>query len=98
MKPKPDPEMIDDENPEWTDDNFARAVPFSRLPPLLRETLASVPHVVIAEPPGSGLKFVPLPIREDIVAMFQATGEGWEQRINDVLHEWIAANFPFDRN
>jgi uncharacterized protein (DUF4415 family) len=98
MQPKPDPERTDDENPEWTDADFARAVPFARLPPLLRETLASMPHVVVAEPPGDGLKFVPLPIREDIVAMFRVTGEGWEQRINDVLHEWITANFPFDRN
>jgi uncharacterized protein (DUF4415 family) len=52
---------------------------------------------VIEEPVGTeGPKFVAVPIAEDIVAMFQATGDGWEQRMNDVLKEWILANFPFD--
>jgi len=27
-----DPELIDDDNPEWTDEMFARAVPFSGCP------------------------------------------------------------------
>jgi uncharacterized protein (DUF4415 family) len=96
MKPKPDPELIDDENPEWSDQDFARAVPFSRLPPALQATFRSTPHIVIEERAGTGPKFVAVPIAEDIVAMFQATGDGWEQRMNDVLKEWILANFPFD--
>lgn len=36
----PDPELIDDENPEWTDEMFARAVPFSGLPPELQKLLS----------------------------------------------------------
>ena len=34
---KPNPELIDDENPEWADEMFARAVPFSGLPPGIAE-------------------------------------------------------------
>ena len=39
---KPDPELIDDENPEWTDEDFAKAVPFSGLPDELQNRLSSL--------------------------------------------------------
>ena len=38
--------MIDDENPEWTDEDFARAVPFSALPAELQQLLSSEKRVV----------------------------------------------------
>jgi hypothetical protein len=41
----PDPELIDDDNPEWTDEMFARAVPFSGLPQELQELLSSPKHI-----------------------------------------------------
>jgi len=41
----PDPEMIDDENPEWTDEMFARAVPFSGLPQELQALLSGERHI-----------------------------------------------------
>jgi hypothetical protein len=37
--------MIDDENPEWTDEMFARAVPFSALPAELQKLLSEEKHV-----------------------------------------------------
>jgi uncharacterized protein (DUF4415 family) len=95
MNPKPDPEMIDDESPEWTDEDFARAVPFSQLPPALQATLMSQPRIVIVEPAGAGPTFESVPIRDDIVGAFQMTGDDWEQRINEVLQDWLAANFRF---
>jgi hypothetical protein len=42
----PNPELIDDENPEWTDEDFARAVPFSALPVELQQLLSSEKRVV----------------------------------------------------
>jgi hypothetical protein len=42
----PEPEMIDDENPEWTDEDFARAIPFSALPAKLQRLLSSEKRVV----------------------------------------------------
>ena len=42
---KPDPELLDDENPEWTEEDFARAVPFSALPPELQAVLSTPPVV-----------------------------------------------------
>jgi len=38
--PIPDPELIDEENPEWTEEDFAQAVPFSGLPKELQELLS----------------------------------------------------------
>ena len=43
--PVPDPELIDDENPEWTDEMFARAVPFSGLSQELQTLLSGEKHV-----------------------------------------------------
>lgn len=37
---KPNPELIDDENPEWTEEDFAKAVPFSALPAELQKLLS----------------------------------------------------------
>ncbi len=42
----PDPGLIDDENPEWTDEMFARSVPFSALPAELQALLSEEKHIV----------------------------------------------------
>lgn len=42
---KPNPELIDDENPEWTEEAFAKAVPFSAVPAELQELLKSPKQV-----------------------------------------------------
>ena len=36
---RPNPEMIDSENPEWTDEEFAKAVPLDGLPADLQDLL-----------------------------------------------------------
>jgi uncharacterized protein (DUF4415 family) len=95
MNQKPNPELVDDENPEWTDADFARAVPFAHLPPELRETLASARQgvVVVAEP---GQDFVTVPLHEELVAPFRATGPGWQARLNAALRDWLEAHSPGD--
>jgi hypothetical protein len=42
---RPNPELIDDENPEWTEEDFAKAVPFSGLPAELQALLSEEKHV-----------------------------------------------------
>jgi hypothetical protein len=37
---RPNPELIDVENPEWTEEDFAKAVPFSDLPAELQNLLS----------------------------------------------------------
>jgi len=41
----PDPELIDEENPEWTTEDFANAVPFTGLPKQLQELLSQPKHI-----------------------------------------------------
>jgi hypothetical protein len=36
----PNPELIDEDNPEWSEEDFAKAVPFSGLPKELQELLS----------------------------------------------------------
>jgi hypothetical protein len=38
---RPNPELIDAENPEWTEEDFANAIPFSGLPVELQNLLSS---------------------------------------------------------
>jgi hypothetical protein len=42
---KPNPELIDDENPEWTEEDFAKAVPFSGLPLEMQKLLSGEKHL-----------------------------------------------------
>jgi uncharacterized protein (DUF4415 family) len=93
MRPKPDPELIDDENPEWTDEDFARAVPFSALPPGLQQTLTSAPHHISARDQSD---LVPVLLREEVVEAFRSSGPGWEERINGILGDWLADHSPDD--
>ena len=75
MKPQANPEMIDEENPEWTDGDFSRAVSgrefFAKLGlpvPVLRENVA-------------------LPV--DVVAAYRATGNEWQAKMEAVLRDWL---------
>jgi hypothetical protein len=43
---RPNPELMDDENPEWTEEDFAKAVPFSGLPLELQALLSEPKHLV----------------------------------------------------
>jgi uncharacterized protein (DUF4415 family) len=77
---KPDPCMTDDENPEWTDEDFKRAVP-ARL---------SHPDLVEAWEREKGLprpvqQVISIRIDQDVLATFKATGKGWQKRMNAAL-------------
>jgi len=74
-----------DENPEWTEADFARARPASEVfPP---EVLAA-----FSKPrgrPRSAAPKVPVKLRidPDVLEVFKATGAGWQTRINALLRD-----------
>jgi uncharacterized protein (DUF4415 family) len=75
--------VFDDDNPEWTEEDFARARPASEvLPP---HVLAAFPKSKGGRPRGSSKDQVTLRIDRDVLGRFKATGPGWQSRINDVL-------------
>jgi uncharacterized protein (DUF4415 family) len=90
MARKPDPYLIDDENPELTDEQIANLRPASEvLPPDLYARL-------VARQPGqrgpqkSPTK-VPVTLRldRDVVEAFKAEGAGWQTRINAALKKVV---------
>jgi len=88
MHSKPDPELIDDENPEWTDDDFTRARPAREvLPEIFGAEIAARMLKPRDHPP---LVRINIPLSSEVLSAFQATGEGWQTRIDAVLREAVA--------
>lgn len=88
MRKVPDPEMIDAENPEWTDEDFARAVPFSQLPASLQEKLRSLKK--LRGPQKAPTKeVVTIRLSRDVVEQLRASGPGWQTRVDAALRQWI---------
>ncbi len=79
MSKRPDPEMTDHESPEWTDADFARAKPFSKLPASLQTKLRGRPK---AESPRVAIS---LRLPPDVLDAWKATGAGWQTRMAAML-------------
>ena len=75
--------VFDDDNPEWTDEDFARARPISEFP-----ALAAAFPKMRGRPAGSKTsekQLVSLRLDKDVIAKFRAGGPGWQSRINETL-------------
>lgn len=79
------PVVFDDDNPEWTEEDFRKAKPASSLPP---EILKAFPKTRGAQ---KAPKKIPVSIRlsQDVVARFKAGGPGWQSRIDEVLKKAV---------
>ncbi len=88
MRKTPNPEAIDAENPEWTKEDFARAVPFSQLPEPLQTKLRS-----LKKPRGpqkaATKEVVTIRLSRDVVERLRASGPGWQTRVDTALRQWI---------
>ena len=84
----PKPDLTDLDNPEWTDEDFARAVGPESLAP---EELAAFPRTVArlrGRPKLDAPKeAVSLRIDRDVLAYFRGTGAGWQGRLNEALRK-----------
>ena len=91
MKNKqPDPELIDDENPEWTAEDMKRARPAAEvLPELIGQKAADeLMRRSRGRPPKEDKKIsTTLRLDPDVLEAFQNEGQGWQTRINEVLRE-----------
>ena len=82
--------LTDDEGEvrEWTDEDFASAVPFSQLPESLQAKLRS-----LKKPRGPQKaptkEVVTMRLSRDVVERLRATGPGWQTRVDGALREWI---------
>ncbi|MDR0478453.1 MAG: BrnA antitoxin family protein [Burkholderiaceae bacterium] len=86
MSKRPDPELIDDDNPEWTDEMIKQSIRFGDLPESLQATLRR----------GRGPNKAPtkerisIRLSQETVQYFRATGDGWQTRVDQALREWMA--------
>jgi uncharacterized protein (DUF4415 family) len=71
----------DSDNPEWTDEMFARSKGAESLP---ADVLGAFKKHG-GRPRGSNKQPVSLRLDRDVIAKFKATGPGWQSRINDAL-------------
>jgi uncharacterized protein (DUF4415 family) len=88
-KPKFDPKL-DDENPEWTQQDFAKAKPASEvLPPEVIAQFRNKGGRPRSENPKEAVK---LRIDADVLAKFRESGPGWQTRINGILRAAVSVH------
>lgn len=76
MKQEVNPELIDDENPEWTTKMFSEAKSATELfPHLISQSVEKVKTTVEYD--------------ADIIYAFRSIGNDWQNRMNNALREWL---------
>lgn len=75
-------DLNDPENPEWTQETFARAKPLNEMPEHIQKAFK--------RPPGRPRVANPKPVvslrmDQDVLDYFKSTGPGWQSRINEIL-------------
>jgi uncharacterized protein (DUF4415 family) len=99
MSKRIDPEQTDHENPEWTDEDFARARPAGEV---LSEIFGPVQAAEMMKPkrgrPAIDKPKEQISLRLDpaIIDAFRASGGGWQTRINSALASWLEDHDPKD--
>ncbi len=94
MPRKPNPERLDNEAPEATEEWFAKARP-------AKDVLADLMGADVAKemlkpkrgrpPIASPKEHVNIRLDADIVQAFKRQGAGWQTRMNSALREWLRA-------
>ena len=87
MPRKPNPELIDEENPEWTEEMICQARPAAEV----------VPKIVEAQRRGRPVKAekkrqLTLRLSPEVVDYFKSTGPGWQTRLDEALKEYVEAH------
>ena len=87
MSKKTNPELIDEENPEWTKKMLKQARPASEV----------VPKVVEAHRRGRPLKpdkkrQLTLRLSPEVVDYFKSSGPGWQTRMDEALKEYVESH------
>jgi uncharacterized protein (DUF4415 family) len=91
MNRKPKPELNDEDNPEWTEEDFARATPFTSLPESLQAKLARRPRGPQKAPVKERIT---IRLSPEVLEPFRATGDGWQARLDAALKDWLKTHTP----
>jgi len=85
MSGKMPPVVFDDENPEWTKDDFARALRGDQIPEHIRAAFPKMRGRPTGSIKADAKVQVSLRIDPDVLAAFKAGGTGWQSRMNAAL-------------
>lgn len=89
------PDAPDEENPEWTVEDFRRARAARVVLPEIygQEVAAELSKPKRGRPLKAQIKeHINLRVSPDVISYFRATGPGWQTRMDQALKEWIAAH------
>ncbi|WP_232495872.1 BrnA antitoxin family protein [Novosphingobium kaempferiae] len=75
------------DNPEWSEEDFAKAVPFAEAFPDLAKTIRRRGVQKAPTKVSTTIRLSP-----EVIAHFRSTGPGWQARIDDALKDWVAAH------
>ena len=73
------------DNPEWTAEDFAKAVPFGQAFPELAATIRRRGAQKTPTKESTTIR-----LSREVIDHFRTTGTGWQGRIDNALKEWIA--------
>jgi uncharacterized protein (DUF4415 family) len=79
----------DDEIPELTQTDFERSLPFSQLPLDLQNKLLAINGEGAVHLRREQEEQIAVPVSRSVVERFQASGSGWEERVDEALREWL---------
>lgn len=84
----PKPPADYDDNPEWTEEDFARARPASEvLPPEALALLVRKPGRPLGWTKPDAKKSITLRLDPDVIEGWRKSGPGWQSRMNAALRE-----------
>jgi uncharacterized protein (DUF4415 family) len=92
MKKRINPKLIDSENPELTNDDFAKMRPASEvLPELFGAEIAKELLIPRGRPRLEKTKeHINIRLSPEVVEHFKSAGSGWQSRIDAALRQYIA--------
>ncbi len=94
---KLNPNLIDNDNPEWTEADFASARPAKEvLPALFGEKQAAEMLKPKRGRPLAAVTKEQVALRFDpeVLKAFRTSGPGWQTRINRILADWLKSHSP----
>lgn len=86
------PNLDDDQNPEWTEEDVRTAIRFEDLPESVRTKLSGRKRGPQAAPTKERIT---IRLSSEVVNQFRSTGGGWQTRIDAALMDWLK-HHPFE--
>ncbi|MBE0472171.1 MAG: BrnA antitoxin family protein [Methyloprofundus sp.] len=96
MNKQPNPELIDEDNPEWSEADFSRARPANEvLQEVFPRELADQMLKPRGRPKAEVTKErITIRLSPEVVNAFRATGDGWQTRMDRALKDWLKTHSP----